>query len=335
MSLLGSSASRRPARALLTFAATALALSATTVGAATLVLESRIPLPGTRGRLDHMAVDLERGRLFLAALEANAIEVIDLKAGSRATRIDGLHEPQGVLYLPAPPQLLVANGASGSVESLVQDRRTGSVAGLPDADNVRFDASAGRVYVGFGSALAVLDPIAMRVVARYALPGHPEAFALSTTSPELYVNVPTAGKVVVLDRHTGRATAAWNVAPASRNFPMALDEPNHRLFVATRQPAVLQVYDTATGRRVSELALCGDADDLFLDPARRNLYAVCGEGKVAIVSRRDADHYEIAQQIASRAGARTGLFVPSLGKLFVAAPARAGRDAAILVYRIE
>jgi DNA-binding beta-propeller fold protein YncE len=316
-------------------AAAALVLGAVPVHAATLVLDSRIPLPDTRGRLDHLSIDLDHGRLFVAALGANATEVIDLKAGSRAGRLEGLHEPQGVVYLAASRQLLVANGGSGSVVSYVQDRRTASVDGLPDADNVRLDAQAGRVYVGFGSQLAVLDPVEMRVLERFALPGHPEAFALAKSGPAVYVNVPTVGKIVVLDRHSGKTTATWDVGPASKNFPMALDERSHRLFVVTREPARLQVYDTATGHRVLELPLCGDADDLFFDVTRRQLYAVCGAGEVAIVSQRDADRYEIAQQITTAPGARTGLFVPGLDRLFIAAPARDGRPAEILVYRIE
>jgi DNA-binding beta-propeller fold protein YncE len=320
---------------LTTAAAIALGLGAATVSAANLILESRIPLSGTHGRLDHMAVDLDGARLFLAALEANATEVIDLKAGSRVARLEGQHEPQGIVYLPADRQLLIANGASGSIESFVQDKRTATVGGLPDADNVRLDAQASRVYVGFDSGLAVLDPRAMHVVQRFELRGHPEAFALATTGPEIYINVPTAAKVVVVDRRTGKTTASWDVAPASRNFPMALDESSHRLFVATRQPATLQVYDTATGRRVSELPLCGDADDLYFDAARRQLYAICGEGQVDIVGQRDADRYELKERMVTAPGARTGMFVPGLDKLFVAAPSREGRSAAILVYRIE
>jgi DNA-binding beta-propeller fold protein YncE len=325
----------RAFQALLATTAVVSSLGSPLVMASTLVLESRIPLAGTQGRLDHLAVDVEGRRLFLAALGADAAEVIDLKAGSRAVRLDGLHEPQGVVYLAGSRQLLVANGASGNVESYVQDRRAASVGGLPDADNIRFDAQAGRVYVGFASALAVLDPVAMRVVERHRLPGHPEAFALATAGPEIYVNVPTAGKVVVVDRRTGKTTATWDVAPATRNFPMALDEPNHRLVVATRQPPTLQVYDTATGRRLSELPLCGDADDLFLDASRRQLYAVCGEGQVAIARQRDADHYEVVDRITTQPGARTGLYVPSFDRLYVAAPAREGRPAEVLVYRIE
>lgn len=273
-------------RAARTTATTVLSLGVAAVSAATPVLDGRIPLPGSRGRLDHLAVDAEGGRLYVADLGGNATDVVDLNAGSLIARLEGQREPQGIVYVAASRQLLVANGASGSVESYVQDKRAATIGGLPDADNVRLDPQSGLMYVGYGSGLAVVDPRPLRVVERFGLPGHP-------------------------------------------------DEPHHRLFVATRRPARLQVYDTATGRRVSELPLCGDADDLFFDAARRQLYAVCGEGQVAIFSQRDPDRYEVVLKVATAPGARTGLFVPGLDKLFVAAPARDGRPAEILVYRLQ
>jgi len=116
---------------------------------------------------------------------------------------------------------------------------------------------------------------------------------------------------------------------------MALDESTQRLFVATRQPALMLVYDTTTGKRMAELPLCGDADDLFYDSQRRQLYAVCGEGVVDVIRQRDPDHYEFAQRVQTSNGARTGLFVPRLSTLFVAVPSHGGSSAEIRVYRIE
>ena len=116
---------------------------------------------------------------------------------------------------------------------------------------------------------------------------------------------------------------------------MALDEPNHRLFVATRKPALLLAYDTISGRRTAESPICGDADDLFFDGQRHQLYAVCGEGVVDVIRQRDADHYEVALHLQTSSGARTGLFVPQLSTLFVAVPSRSGSSAEIRVYRVE
>lgn len=295
----------------------------------------RIELPGTRGRLDHLALDAEHDRLFVAALGADAIEVVDVKAGKRIARLEGRREPQGIVFMPSSQRLLVANGTGGSVEAFEAERREGAAADLPDADNMRLDLKSGRLYVGYGAGLGVLDPVALKVLDRIALPGHPEAFELSSRGPEIYVNVPTAGAIVVVDRRTGKEVSRWSVAPASHNFPMALDETNHRLFAATRAPSSLQVFDTVSGARVAQLPLCGDADDLFLDAERPRLYAVCGDGRVDIVGHGDGDRYYVVQTIATSPGARTGLWVQAMKTLFVATPALQGRPAAVLVYRLD
>jgi hypothetical protein len=44
-------------------------------------LTQTIPLPGVKGRLDHMGVDLEKKRLFVAAVTNNTLEVVDLTGG--------------------------------------------------------------------------------------------------------------------------------------------------------------------------------------------------------------------------------------------------------------
>lgn len=296
-------------------------------------LVDRIELPGSTGRLDHLAIDVEADRLFVAALGANAIEVIDLKARQRSLRLPA-REPQGLAYVPAARRLLVANAGAGTVDAFVADLRTGGIAALADADNLRLDTD-GLLYAGYSDGIAVIDPVALRLVGRFALPGHPESFQLARDGPEVYVNVPSSRRIVVLDRRSGTVTGSWDVSPAAQNFPMALDPSARRLLVATRAPARLQVYDTASGRRVTDIALCGDADDLFFDAERRQAYAVCGEGRVEVVRQLDPDRYEIGERIETAPGARTGLYVAATSTLFVAAPSRSGRSAEVRVYRVR
>jgi DNA-binding beta-propeller fold protein YncE len=284
-----------------------------------------------------MDIDLDGSRLFVAALSAGSVEVIDLRAGKRAARIQPLHEPQGVAYLAGVHRLFVANGAGGNVQAFNEAKApavTGAE-GLEDADNVRVDPAPGQLYVGYAHALAVLDPVTLRLIKRIELGGHPEAFELESAGARVFVNVPSAGQIAVVDRFSGKVTATWDLGGASRNFPMALDESKHRLFVATRQPALVLVYDTTTGKRTAELPICSDADDLFFDGQRQQLYAVCGEGVVDTVRQRDADHYELARRMQTSSGARTGLFVPRLSTLFVAVPSRSGSSAEIRAYKVE
>src|ERR1700692_2992300 len=46
-----------------------------------LKLVQTIPLPGVKGRLDHMGVDLDKKRLFVAAVANGTLEVVDLTGG--------------------------------------------------------------------------------------------------------------------------------------------------------------------------------------------------------------------------------------------------------------
>jgi hypothetical protein len=160
--------------------------------AGSLVLERRIDLPSVRGRLDHMAVDLEGQRLFVSALASDSVEVIDLREGKRVDRITSLHEPQGGLYLARLRRLLVANGNGGGVQAFSNGKSsaTASQPSLDDADNLRLDPINGDVYVGAGNELVALDPDTLRIRKRINLAGHPEAFQLEPSGRKIYSTCP-------------------------------------------------------------------------------------------------------------------------------------------------
>lgn len=299
-------------------------------------LAQTVELPSVTGRIDHLDIDLQGQRLFVAALGASSLEVIDLRAGQRTDRRTPFEEPQGVAYLPSRHRVVVASGGSGRVEAFGAAKSAVAVANqLEDADNLRYDPRTDSILVGYGRALAVLDPQSLAIRQRIELAGHPEAFELEPSGQRIFVNVPSAGHIAVIDRLRGVVATSWSLKGLAGNFAMALDEASHRLFVATRRPARLLAYDTESGRRVDEIEICGDADDLFFDGRRRQLYAVCGEGRVDVIQQRDADHYAVAARVATAPGARTGLFVPRLSTLFVAVPARGGASASVRVYTIE
>lgn len=300
-----------------------------------LALAQTIVLPAVQGRLDHIAIDLDGRRLFVAALAAGSVEVLDLHAGARTSRIERLREPQGVSYLAASRRLFIAEGNGQRVVVFADSTQLAVVSGLEDADNLRLEPGGGRLYVGYGSALAAIDARTMRVISRMSLAGHPEAFELAASSPQIFVNVPSAGQIAVVDRSTGKVTATWDIGTAGQNFAMALDERGHRLFVATRRPARLLAFDTASGSRVASITICDDADDLFFDQERRQFYVVCGEGAVDVVQALGADHFKVVEHFQTSPGARTGLFVPQLATLFVAAPARGGLPAEIRAYAVR
>jgi hypothetical protein len=303
-----------------------------------LVLKSVIPLPSVEGRIDHLAFDDSRGRLYVAALGNNSVEVTDTVNGIHVTTLPGFHEPQGIAVIPGNAidpanAIAVANGSSGTLQIIdtlsYQTRRAVAIGG--DADNVRYDQAAKRLYVAYEGGLAVVDPATGQVVQRIAIPGHPESFQLERDGSRVFVNLPDSAKIVVADRKTGSVVAQWPETPRA-NYPMALDESTHRLFVGYRQPATMVVYDTATGKAVATAPIAGDTDDLFYDSARKRLYVIGGEGYVDVLQRNGSDAFKRVARIATTTGARTGLFVPEQKRLYVAVPHRGTQFAEVRVY---
>src|SRR5204862_4162870 len=202
-----------------------------------------------------------------------------------------------------------------------------------DSDNVRYDMAAKRLFVGFGGgALAAVNPANGNVIGEAKLSGHPESFQLERAGSRVFVNVPTADQIAVVDRAAMKVIATWPVTTAKANFPMALDEANHRLFVGCRRPAKVLVYDTATGKASSSFDIVGDTDDLFYDAARKRLYVTGGEGFVDVFAADAASRSSRIASVATAAGARTSLFVPELNRLYVAVPHRGNQRAEIRVY---
>jgi DNA-binding beta-propeller fold protein YncE len=301
-------------------------------------LERTIALPGVQGRIDHLAVDLPGERLFVAALGNNTLEVIDLKIGKRLRSITSLNEPQGVLYLPELQKLFVTNGGDGSCR--VFDANSlgllDTVKFSKDADNIRFEPQAQQVYVGFGDgAIGAVDAKTGEPLWDVRLAGHPESFQLEQAGPRIFVNVRPANHIAVVDRKKRQVTAIWPLKDARDNYPMALDEANHRLFIGCRQPAKVIMYDTKSGKMVGGLEIPGDVDDVFYDAKAKRLYASCGEGFLSVFQQTAADHYEVLAKIATAKGARTSLLVPQQGRLYLAVPHQGEQPAEVRVYAVQ
>jgi DNA-binding beta-propeller fold protein YncE len=306
--------------------------------AAPLKLKQTIPLPGVEGRIDHFAFDAAGERLLVCALGNNTVEVLDLRKGERIHSITGLGAPQGTAYIPELNRLFVANDKGGICK--IYDGKSlqpvGELDFNDDADNIRYDEATKKIYVGFGSGgIAVVDASNGKQIGSITLSAHPEAFALEKNGKRIFANVPNARHVAVIDREKGEVIAKWKTDLAFGNFPMALDEMNHRLFVGCRIPSKLVVLNTDSGDIVSKIDISGDPDDIFYDAKRRRIYAICGAGKIDTIEQTDPNTYKNSVRIGTASGARTGLFVPELDTLFVAVPHRGSQQAEIRSYAIQ
>ena len=299
-----------------------------------LSLHGRIELGNLDGRIDHLSADVKGRRLFVSALGNHTVEVIDVDAGKRTATLRNLPEPQGVYYDASTDLLFVACAEDGGIRVFdghsFRLLRTEKTSG--DADNLRYDARSRQVIVGYGDgALAFLDAHGKKT-GEIALDAHPESFRLEQSGSRVFVNVPDRKQIQVADVMTRALLGRWPVTSALKNYPMALDEAHHRLLVGCRAPARMLAIDTGSGRQTASVEIVGDTDDLFYDARGSLVYVIGGQGFVDVLRRRDSGNYDRIARYPTAPGARTGLFVPEWGKLFVAVPHRGEQRAEVLVF---
>jgi YVTN family beta-propeller protein len=298
-----------------------------------LQLETKIMLGDVRGRIDHMAVDLKRQRLFVAELGNDSVGVVDLAKRSVVRTIHGLNEPRGVAYEPATDTLYVANARDGSVKLFDGNayESVGQIELGSDADNVRIDTAAGRIIVGYGDGgLAMVDPSTHGKVQNVPLKAHPESFQIDANSGRIFVNMPDAHAIGVIDGKSGKPLATWPM-DKSGNFAMAVDRDRSQVIVALRSPPELAMF-SMDGKSLSKIETCGDVDDLFVDSKRQRVYVSCGAGFVDVFDTVGTTHRQAAR-IATSWGARTSLFVPEMDRLLVAVRAGPAGPAAIWIFK--
>jgi DNA-binding beta-propeller fold protein YncE len=311
--------------------------------AAPLVLTGAIPLPNVKGRIDHFGFDPAHNRLFLSALGNNTEDIIGLGAQTVVHTISGVPTPQGVAYSPETNKLFVGSDEGklyiydGETFDLITSIDFGE-----DVDNLRYDPAEKRLYVGYGdektAAIGIVDATTnKRIGDDFKLGAHPESFQLASSGPNIYVNLPDLEQIAVIDRST-RSITRWPLTFES-NFPMALDEPDHRLFVATRTPPQLAVFDTNSGRLVATLAAVQDSDDLYYDSARKRVYVPGGEGYISVFQQEDTDHYKLLAKVQTAIGARTAGYFgkgrKGFDRFYLAVPARADHGAEVWIYTVQ
>lgn len=309
---------------------------------APLQLLHTVSLAGVHGRIDHFDVDLAGHRLFMSALGNDTLEVFDLRTNRLVHTVRGLREPQGVTYAPRSNRIFVANGGDGAVRVFdgTTYRLLQTVHFPSDADDTRYDPSTRQVVVGFGdrgdAGLAFLDAATGKLVSTIRLPSHPESFQLETSGPDIFVNIPGAGNVVeVVNRVKGKIVATWPLEEARGNFPMALDEAGHRLFVVCRSPAELLVLNSGSGKLLARVPSVSRADDVWYGAARRRVYISGGGGYITVIAQQNPNTYHPLAQIKTPPGGRTSLLVPELHRLYLGIWGRDGLPEELQIYAVR
>jgi DNA-binding beta-propeller fold protein YncE len=282
-----------------------------------------IALKGPVGVLDHLALDAERGRLFVANTANGSLDVVDLNAGTLLKQIPGQGRIRGVAYSPETGRVFVGNG-TGGVLNVFEGKGYELLKCLTlgiDADNVRYNPRTGRVYVVHeDTELSVIDAKDYTPHSPIPLSKSLGAFQLETSRPRMYVNAKDDGQVVLIDTDKDEVISRFPVSPAGKPSALAIDERKHRIFVGCRRDPSLVVMDSDTGKVVGRVPIPGDVDDVAFDARRGRVYASCGDGAIAVIRQLDADHYEALKTISTVRGARTSAFDAENGLLYLAVP---------------
>ena len=311
-----------------------------------LKLVATTPLPDFTGDFDHFAVDLKGKRLFLTAEDHKTVEVFDLD-GKRIHSITGFGQPHAAVVLD-DSNIIVTDGDDFGRVALVNGKDYSIMRSikLPNGvDGAVFNPVNQYYYVESGSddegakthVINIIDTKPFKLVGSITLPGnHSEAMAIDHAGKKMYINLTGADQVGVVDLDTRKLIAEWPVPDAQTANALVLDEPNHRLFIATRKPAKFFVYDTDTGKVLTTLPTAEMHDDMWFDLARKRIY-VTGTETTAVMEQKDADHYAHLADVKTGYRAKTSIYVPELNRLYIAVSGKgqANPKMALQVYDVQ
>jgi DNA-binding beta-propeller fold protein YncE len=304
----------------------------------TLELVQTITLKGKAGKLDHLALDARRDRLFLANTTNGTLDVVDLKAGTLLKQVAGQTGIQGVAYAADLDKVFVGLGTGGLCNVFDGNNYAllKTIKFFDDADNVRYDPVHKLVFVAHAEKqLGVVD-VNNYSFKDIALPGAAEGFQVSAGKPLLYLVIPSPSQVAVIDIDKKEIVATHPLKTAGGGHPLTIDDANKRVFVGCRQAPKLVVMNAETGQEVTSVDIPQDIDDLQYDAKRKRLFASCGEGFLAVIRQTDADHYDLVEKVPTVKGAKTSLFDPATSRIFLAVPRQMGKPGPeIHVYKIK
>lgn len=296
-----------------------------------------------KGNFDHFAIDVKNNRLFATPEDYKAVLVFDMKSGKLIHTIPGIERPHAILYREDVKRLYITDGEAGDLKifNSATYAHVSDVKLLQDADSIGYDPATKYLYIDNGggdvhetySMLSVVDTTADKKLADMKIDGDTlEAMALEKGSPRMYVNNKAKSQVDVIDRNKRELIASWPVTKGKTNVAMALDEADHRLFIACRSGDVV-VFDTASGKELTSLPIATGVDDLVYDAGSKRLYASADEN-ADVYEQKDPDHYSLLGKISTGPHGRTALLVPGLKRYFVAVPKHGETNAEILVFEV-
>jgi DNA-binding beta-propeller fold protein YncE len=260
----------------------------------------------TREYFDYITVDSAARRVYLS--HGTEIKVIDADSGALITNITGLKQDHGVAVASEFGRGFITDGAQGKVIifDLKSLKVTGEAKADQDADSVVYDPSSKRVFVMNGDphSSTVIDAKSGGVVGTIDLGGGPE-FAVADGNGTVYVNLEDKSELVAIDSRTLKIKSRWPLAPAGAPTALAMDVQHHRLFSAGRNPQMLVVLDSDSGKVLQSFPISAGVDAAAYEPATGLLFVSTREGMVHVFHEDSPDKFSEAETIKTEFGAKT------------------------------
>lgn len=323
-------------------AATTLAQNASSVK-----LVQSVNLPGYTGDFDHFAVDYDRNRLLLAAEDHGSLEVFDLKSSAHLRSVNGFGNPHSILVRKGSPTILITDSEKqgATIRDAESYAKKQDVSLTPGSDTAKYDAASNTLYVVTGGKdvdmktanLEAINPDTGAKLGSITFPdNHVEAMTFVDGDPRLFINLTQTNKIAVVDRKTMKVLHVWPVPPAQQNAMVAFDPQQHRLYVVCRQPGMVVVMNSDNGAVVGTQPAPLRSDEVQYDAGAHRLYVPGGEGFMAIYDTSDPDHLKQLEKVTTAPGAKTGLLIPAMHRLFLAvSPGDSKAMAKILTYEVK
>jgi hypothetical protein len=302
----------------------ALLLADAAMASEPLTLVQTIPLKGVAGKLDHLAVDREGQRLFVANKPNNTLDIVDLKSGKLVKQIPDQGKVSGVAYAADLDMIYVGNGAGFCNGFDGMDYREVFSVKAPNADNVHFHSGNNLVYVGQDEIMSVLDAKSGERKAEIKLPGAVHGFRIDKDAGKIYTVLTKPNLIGVVDIAKNEVVEKFSLSEAGS--PIAQDAAHGLLFVGCprNQPKVI-VLEAKTGKEVAGIEIPAGIDDLHFDRRRNRLYASCSDNALVVIEKV-GEKCEIISKISTPRDSRTCVF--SGGKVYLGVPRQESTEAA-------
>jgi DNA-binding beta-propeller fold protein YncE len=260
----------------------------------------------TREYFDYITVDSAARRVYLS--HGTEIKIMDADTGALVGNITGLKQDHGVAVASEFNRGFISDGAQGKV--IIFDLKTLKVTGEVDADKdadcVIYDPFSKRVFVMDGDPhnATVIDAKSLAVVGKIDLGGGPE-FAVADGKGTVYINLEDKSELVAVDSNSLKIKSRWPLAPAGAPTALAMDVQHHRLFSAGRNPQMMVVLDSDSGKVIQSFPISAGVDAAAYDPETGMIFVSTREGKIHVFREDSPDKFSEAETITTEYGAKT------------------------------